>query len=332
MTPLRCGRVAISGNLRANRLEVRVKHALAAALLAFVTLGPSHSFADECPSNWKSLHPEWIWCDDFETNKLSSYYDNDSPALLARTAEAGFNGSFGMVATWPNGATNAGSLKLAFGLSPGPKVGPPPAGVDNTTKFREIYYRLYLKTNVGWVNPPDPPNKDGNSKLSRAMIMDKEDWSQAMIAHLWSDENANRFLLSDPAGCVTNTTVDCSGYNDFGNLDFLGATRGVTPIFVAPHLGVWKCIEHHVKLNDAGQSNGISEFWIDGNLEGRKTDLNYVSNYDNFGINSIFLENFINHGASAAQSRVFDNFVVSTQRIGCGPSAAIAAPTNLRVN
>jgi hypothetical protein len=36
-----------------------------------------------------------------------------------------------------------------------------------------------------------------------------------------------------------------------------------------------------------------------------------------FGINTIFLENYWNEGAARPQERYFDNFVVSTQRIDC---------------
>jgi len=108
--------------------------------------------------------------------------------------------------------------------------------------------------------------------------------------------------------------------------------NGTTAVFSSPNVGTWNCIEAHVKLNDPGLSNGIEEFWIDNHLEASSTNLNYVGSYSAYGINAILLENYINSGAPQAQSRYWDNFVVSTQRIGCSADVvSIAPPQNLRV-
>lgn len=302
-----------------------MKHVFSFVIFYLGILVSQNLFANECPSNWKTLHPTWIWCDDFETDKTSSYFEKTGP--FNRTSGAGINGSYGMQATWASGSADGGSLKLAFGLTPPGSGFTPPAGVDTTTKFKNIYYRVYLKSPAEWVNSSTP----NNSKFVRAMVTSGSDWSQAMIAHLWSDENNNSFLMGDPVSCVSGSTVQCNGYNDFAHFNWLGGTRGTTAIFASPELGTWKCIEHHVKLNDAGQSNGVSEFWINDRLEASRTDLNFVGSYTAFGINSIFFENYINNGSPQSQSRYWDNIVVSTQRVGCNPdSNALLPPANLR--
>jgi hypothetical protein len=84
-----------------------------------------------------------------------------------------------------------------------------------------------------------------------------------------------------------------------------------------------------VKLNDAGQSNGVQEFWIDGNPEASKTGLNFVDTWTDYGINAIFLENYWNSCSSQLQERYFDNFVVSTQMIG--PALPEPEPQVLRL-
>lgn len=286
------------------------------------------SFANECPSDWKVQHPAWIWCDDFETDKTTSYFENPDP--LTRTAGVGINGSYGMQATWTSGQMNAGSLKLAFGLTPPGSGLTPPAGVDTTTKFRDVYYRAYLKSQPGWNS-----GTNNQSKFSRATSFVSVDWSQAMIAHLWSNDTDgnNNYLRSDPASCVSGSTVQCVGYNDFSHLVWLGAKNGTTAIFASPNAGTWNCIEAHVKLNDAGLSNGVEEFWIDGHLEASSTNLNFIGTYSAYGINAILFENYINNGSPQAQSRYWDNIVVSTQRIGCLPSAVsvLDPPQNLRI-
>jgi hypothetical protein len=100
-------------------------------------------------------------------------------------------------------------------------------------------------------------------------------------------------------------------------LHWLGSQAGVTPIFDSAHDDTWFCIEHHIKLNDPGESNGIQEFWIDGQLEASRTGLNFVDTWTDYAINAVYLENYWNSGSSQLQERYFDNFVVSTQPIGC---------------
>lgn len=186
-------------------------------------------------------------------------------------------------------------------------------GIRPGEDFRDIYYRVYVRNQAGWQGSP--------CKLSRATVFANANWSQAMIAHLWSSGD---LLLIDPASGVDGTGhVVTKTYNDFDNLHWLGSKCGVTPVFAPRNADRWFCIEAHIRLNDPGQSNGVQEFWIDGHLEARRTDLNFVGTYTDYGINAIFLENYWNSGSPKLQERYFDSFVVSTRRIGC---LCVAAP------
>jgi hypothetical protein len=263
--------------------------------------------ANEC-DNWQTLHPEWIFCDDFEDGtplvREGRYfeYDNDSGDFIPLNG-VGFDGSKGMRVIFQAGEVSAGSLHLGFGRNPNGYMN---KGIRETEDFRDIYYRMYLKMQPGWVGSP--------AKLSRATSFSSStSWAQAMIAHLWSSGN---YLLVDPASGVENGVVVTTKYNDFANLHWLGYQAGVTPIFDSLHDGIWYCIEHHIRLNDPGQSNGIQEFWIDGQLEARRAGLNFVDTWTDYAINAIFLENYWNSGSPHLQERYFDNFVVSTQPIG----------------
>jgi hypothetical protein len=143
-----------------------------------------------------------------------------------------------------------------------------------------------------------------------------------MIAHLWSDDNEH--LLIDPASCVNASgAVQCTTYNDFNHLSWLGNKSGITPLFATNNSGKWFCVEAHVKLNDPGLSNGIQEFWIDGQLEARREGLNFVGTYADYAINAIFFENYWNAGSPVQQERYFDNIVVSTKPIGCLPTGVL---------
>jgi hypothetical protein len=263
---------------------------------------------NEC-ENWWTLHPEWIFCDDFDDGtplrREGRYFEyGDDGGDFVPLAGFGINASTGMRTVFQGGEVGAGGLKLAFGRVPSSYFD---KGIRNTEDFRDIYYRMYLRNQAGWEGSP--------AKLSRATVFTGSNWSQAMIAHLWSSGD---YLLVDPAsGTDEQGNVVTTRYNDFANLRWLGYKKGTTPIFGSGYDDKWYCIEAHIRLNDPGLSNGIQEFWIDGNLETRRSELNFVGSYTDYGINAIFIENYWNSGSIKEQERYFDNFVVSTERIGC---------------
>jgi hypothetical protein len=111
--------------------------------------------------------------------------------------------------------------------------------------------------------------------------------------------------------------VRTTEYNDFSHYRRLGTAWSRTPIFDRLHVGKWYCIEVHARLNDPGRSNGVFELWINGGQEARIDGLNWQGKYTEYGFNAVFLENYWNDGAPQPQERYFDNFIVSTQSIGC---------------
>jgi len=280
------------------------------AILANGWVPPPPPPTNEC-GNWQVLHPEWIFCDDFEDDTAmvrdGRYfeYDNNGGDFVPLEG-LGVDGSKGMRVRFQAGEVSAGNFKLGFGRNPSGGMN---RGIRENEDFREIYYRMYLKMQDGWTGNP--------MKLSRATSFSSStDWSQAMIAHIW--EGGAYSLGTDPVRCVDpNSQVKCIGYNNFPNMDWIGHQNGITPVFDSVHDGIWYCVEAHVKLNDPGYSNGVHEFWIDGQLEARGDNLNFVRSYTDYAINAIFFENYWNGGSTQLQERYFDNIVVSTQPIGC---------------
>lgn len=278
---------------------------------ALVTVAPEDtSLENECDTP----RPEWIWCDDFETSRLDSYFEYDpSGSSFERIDAIGLGGSSGMRARWTIGQVNAGSLHLAIGLTPQAYFAPADGG---SARFTEIFWRVFLRNQVGWVG-------GGGDKLSRAIIFaSTSTFAQAMIAHVWSGDDGSPYedrLIIDPArGTDEAGSLLTTGYNDFTNLTFLGLDIGRKPLFGSTSVGQWYCIEARVKLNSAGAADGVMELWIDDVLDASRTGLNFVGNFTAYGINAVYLENFWNAGSPAAQERYLDNFVVSTTRIGCG--------------
>jgi len=276
---------------------------------AVITVWPTRADAAECDAP----KPGWIWCDDFEKDRLGSYFAYAPvDGSFVRLAGIGYGGSTGMRARFSRaGQVQAGFLHLAFGKTPGPSIRPVDAG---TEPYREIYWRHFTKWQIGWKG-------GGGNKLSRAQAIVSRNWAQAMMAHVWSG------ILSEgqpyQLGIVPASTTDESGkvlgteYNDFAHFRWLGTAWSRTPLFDETHVGKWYCIEAHARLNDAGRANGVFELWINGGLEARIEKLNWQGAYREYGINTVFLENYWNDGAPQPQERYFDNFVVSTERIGC---------------
>ena len=264
---------------------------------------PTSSLVTECATPKSG----WIWCDDFEQDRLARYFEYVSNSgSFTRASAVGLQSSTGMRSHFNAGQVSAGSLKLAFGRTPTSYMRPVDAGTSN---YREIYWRVFVRNEPNWTG--------GGNKFTRAMIFANSNWAEAMIAHVWTG-NTTLHLTMDPAsGTDAAGTLKTTTYNDFANLRWLGARSGTTQLFDAAHVGQWHCVESHVRLNDAGASNGVFEFWVNGNLEATRNDLNWVGNYSAYGINSVFLENYWNSGSPKAQERYFDNLVVSTQRIGC---------------
>lgn len=265
------------------------------------------------PAECDAPKPEWIWCDDFEKDRLSRYFGyRHRDGSFVRAPGVGYGGSTGMRARFATAKqVDAGTLHLAFGKTPSTSFRPVDAGV---ARYREIYWRHLIKYPAGWIG-------GGGNKVSRAQSIVTTNFVQAMMAHVWSGSGKNdreyELAIVPASGTDASGGVRTRWYNDFANFRWLGTARSRTWIFDDAHIGKWYCIETRARLNDPGQSNGVIELWINGHLEAQLTGLNWLGSYTEYGINTVFLENYWNDGAPQPQERYFDNLVVSTQRIGC---------------
>ena len=255
----------------------------------------------------------WIWCDDFEKDRLRSYFEYGSTDKdFVRLPGIGYGGSTGMRARFSRaGQVEVGYLHLALGKTPSAYFRPVD---DGTRRYREIYWRHLIKFEVGWIGA-------GGNKMSRAQVLVNRNWAQAMTGPVWSgimsEGEPYRLGIAPSSGTDAAGTVRTTEYNDFAHYRRLGVAWSRTPIFDQLHVGKWYCIEAHARLNDPGRSNGLFELWINGGVEARIDGLNWQGAYTEYGINTVFLENYWNDGAPQPQERYFDNFIVSTQRIGC---------------
>lgn len=282
------------------------------SLVAMVACSSPASPIEQQPTEASCANPksEWIWCDDFDVDRLANYFEvTTDGGSLARQGGIGRNGTFGLRSRFNQGQVSAGSLKLAFGRTPDAYFKPVDPG---TRDYREIYWRFYLRNATGWTG-------GGGDKLSRLTSFAGTNWSQSMIAHVWSGSGMDQnYLVLDPAsGTDASGMLKTTGYNDAANLRWLGAARGNTAVFSGPVIGQWHCVESRVKLNATGQSDGVFELWVNDQLEVSRSGLNWVGDYSAYGLNAVFLESYWNAGSPSSQERYFDDFIVSEKRIGC---------------
>jgi hypothetical protein len=143
-----------------------------------------------------------------------------------------------------------------------------------------------------------------------------------MIAHVWSGSDPgpkSELLLLDPAsGTDPAGTLRTTRYSDSENLRWLGQKYASYPVFAAENFGRWQCVEAHVRLNSPAAMDGLFRLFINDQLENESRSLNWLGDYDEYGINAVFFENYWNRGSPVTQTRYFDNLVISTERIGCG--------------
>ncbi len=100
------------------------------------------------PAECEAPKPGWIWCDDFEKDRLGSYFEYAPiDGGFVRLPGAGYGGSVGMRARFSRkGQVQAGSLKLAIGKTPSP------------------YFRAVDDGTAGDPLPPPGPGLHGRSR------------------------------------------------------------------------------------------------------------------------------------------------------------------------
>ncbi|UCC71913.1 MAG: hypothetical protein JSV86_16310 [Gemmatimonadota bacterium] len=96
---------------------------VAALALAVITCSGSDepsSAERELVAECDSPDPAWIWCDDFEADRLDLYFEYDNPGGdgFVRLDGIGVDGSYGMRVRFAADQVSAGNLHLAFARTP----------------------------------------------------------------------------------------------------------------------------------------------------------------------------------------------------------------------
>ncbi len=152
-----------------------------------------------------------------------------------------------------------------------------------------LFVRWYHKFEDGFVSTPP--------KMARMRYRQRfGDWTSIFSIHCWID---NHEVVADVKSANGWLPIAWSGFS-----------------FTDPsNIGRWVCYEMEVKLNTPGQSDGHYRMWIDDNLVIERLQVNLRGNYS-YHMNEVSLDCYWNGGAPQVQSRYFDDFVISTSKIG----------------
>ncbi|MFP4417067.1 MAG: polysaccharide lyase [Chitinispirillaceae bacterium] len=231
--------------------------------------------------NWED-HPEWLWFDDFEDlSALGENYQDysDNSNSFGVTDEDAFAGNKSLRQHYSSGQKNGGWI----------------------IRYREegfpehLFMRWYHKYEEGFDGAPQ--------KMARMRNRSHSNWTKPFGVYCWVEDG--RIVAEIKA--TTSSQANGSGWLPKAWSDF--------DVNAPENVGRWICFEMEVKLNDPGEQNGYCRIWADDELIVEKTGID-IRGDDDWTFNEVMLDGYWNDGSPKDQSRYFDNFVISTQRIG----------------
>lgn len=237
-----------------------------------------NSFAGEC-DQW-AQHPEWLWCDDFEGNKsLKQNYQDVSEDGLSINTYAPFEGNYSLQQSYNQGQVDAGWV----------------IRVNNQGFPPHLFMRWYHKFDKGFDGFPP--------KMARMRYRNRSgDWKSAFAVHCWID---NGYIVADVS--AKNSSQANGGWLSIAKSNF----SFNNPV----NIGRWICFEMEVLLNTPGKSDGLYRIWADDSLLIERDNVD-LRGSENHLINEVMLDCYWNGGSPKNQKRYFDNFIISTNKIG----------------
>jgi len=233
--------------------------------------------ASEC-DNWQTEHPEWLHCDDFETeHDITVNYQDYSTKNFGVSTDDAYEGQYSLKQHYDAGQVDAGWISWFYCDT---------LGIDRGDCYDEIYMRWYHKYEGGFEGIPP--------KMARITSIGPG-WDKRFGVYYWQELYNNEYLIvadvSTYTGWIPIIRTDFS-YSDPENI------------------GRWTCHEMRVKQG----SNGGYTYWVDDEMIAERNGVNLNGPYN---FNNAMLDTYWNGGSPKAQNRYYDNFVISTERIGC---------------
>ena len=140
-----------------------------------LTLCPFQIMASEC-DDWVATHPEWVWCDSFESDTpLGSRYEDVSTKGLAQSTQDAMGGIASLRQTYTPGQVDAGWI-----IKVKPESYPD-----------HIFFRWHHKYGEGYTTFPP--------KMARAGYRQRSGSSQAVfMVHSWVEDSFPTLVTVEP--------------------------------------------------------------------------------------------------------------------------------------
>lgn len=265
-----------------------------------------------CPD---PLPADWVLCEDFEDIKdpaetFALFSGADDRMRLA--PEGGRLEPGALLVTYLDGQEWNGQATFRFGEGPGAPNGAQVYRPDE--RFDEVWVQMHVRTQAMW---PD----GGYGHLFDIGAVSNESWASAYFARVSSEVGVDGSrLIAAAYNCVDGPDILCNGApNDTMLYEELAASPGMSDLFVDDLSAQWHCIQVHVALGTPGQSNGVYELSLDGQLEFSATNLDYQEQWGDNGFNELAILGLWSAPSSPEPDlvRAIDEVIVSTAPVGC---------------
>jgi parallel beta-helix repeat protein len=245
----------------------------------------------ECPSNWQTLHPDWIFCDDFENGNLTKWDPTGAKNTINSNSQNVLEGNYSLQQMLNTNGDGGNVLETWF--LPG---------------YDEIYVRAYVKFQPGFQNL----RTDGNG-MHLLGIAGNVPYGNSGTVPTGYDRFTTGFDPdhTDNSGVLMPLTFysyfpEMSG--NWGNV--FRQTAPQTPLVG----GQWQLVEARVRVNTVGLHDGLQELYVNNTLKISVQNMRWRDTTD-LKLNVIVLFAYMPN-TIGTQYIYFDNIVVSRSPIG----------------
>ncbi len=241
----------------------------------------STPYCSEC-ENWQQDHPDWLWCDDFESGAgLNDNYQDVSTNGMSVTTDDAFEGTHSLCQQYTPGQVDAGWISR----------------IDNDGYPDHVFMRWYHKFESNFEGFPP--------KMARIRYRHHTgDWKTIFAIHCWLENDGH---LAADVYAENSSQANSSGWLPIAISPFTFAEPG--------NVDRWICFEMEVLVNTSGNTDGAYRFWANDTLIVERENVDLKGNTSD-NINEFMLDCYWNDGSPKEQNRYYDNLVISTQKIG----------------
>jgi hypothetical protein len=259
--------------------------------------------AGECAQ--ASAHPEWKFCDDFESGSLSKWTDVTSVTVSTQTANA-HDGSHSVDLFYRTGSTGAGWM-WKKGLR-----------ADSSGQDSQ-FVRWWQKWQTGFAFA------DGDDQKVWLLegLQPQDEWDQTanwkVYVHFIGDTTVSGVAREE---LYLDSFVHSGPGQWDGQWSGLRQNRTVSRYTT----NTWHCTEIEIKHNTPGNANGTVRMWVNDSLALEHANVKLRD--DAVSWNALMLNGWYDTGSGVPrdQHSWIDQVVVSSSRIGCGSSPVVPSP------